>query len=80
MMQDLQCQPAQFNDRIIEEKGNTQRCDYNSKTNANHARRFPGRRNDGEFFRITRYFVPPVPLRKESYEAKEVEEVYSLQR
>ena len=50
-MEDLQCEPEQFNDRIMfmsmyndiawGEQGNTERCEYNSRTIANYARRFP---------------------------------------
>ena len=50
-MKDLQCEPEQFNDRIIfmpmcnditwREKGNTEGCEYNSKTIADYARKFP---------------------------------------
>ena len=50
-MRDLQCEPEHFNDRIIfmpmyndiawQEKGNTERCEYNSQTVANYARKFP---------------------------------------
>ena len=50
-MRDLQCEPEHFTDRIIfmsmyndiawQEKGNTERCDYNSQTVANYARKFP---------------------------------------
>ena len=51
MMKDLQCEPEQFNDRIIfmsmyndfawREEGNTERCEYNAKTITNYVRRFP---------------------------------------
>ena len=51
LMRDLQCEPEHFNDRIIfmsmyndiawREKVNTERCEYNSQTVANYARRFP---------------------------------------
>ena len=50
LMKDVQCEPDQFNDRIIMsmfndiargEKGNTERCEYNSQTVAEYARRFP---------------------------------------
>ena len=51
LMRDLQCEPEHFNDRIIfmsmyndivwQERGNTERCEYNSQTVANDARRFP---------------------------------------
>ena len=50
-MTDRQCEPEQFNDRLIfmsmyndivwEEKGNTEKCEFNSRTVANYARRFP---------------------------------------
>ena len=50
-MEDLRCEPEQFNDRIIlmsmdndivwREKANTERCDQNSLAVANCARRFP---------------------------------------
>ena len=50
-MRDLQCKPEKYTDRIIftsvyndiewREKGNTERCEYNSQTAANYARRFP---------------------------------------
>ena len=50
-MKEQQCEPVQFNDRIIflsmynditrGEKGNTERCEYNSKTLADYARKFP---------------------------------------
>ena len=55
LMKHLQCEPEQFNDRIIfmsmyndivcGEKGNTERCEYNSQTAANYARRFPRARS-----------------------------------
>ena len=51
LMKDLLCEPEHFNNRIIfmsmyndivwEEKGNTERCEYQSQTVANYARRFP---------------------------------------
>ena len=51
LMRDLQCKSEKFTDRIIfmsmyndielREKGNTERCEYNSQTAANYARRFP---------------------------------------
>ena len=51
LMKDLQCELEQFNDRIIfmsmhsdivwGERRNTERCEYNSQTVANYARRFP---------------------------------------
>ena len=51
LMKDLQCEPEQFNDRIIfmsryndivgGEQGNAESCEYNSQTGANYARRFP---------------------------------------
>ena len=55
-MKDLQCEPEQFNDRIIfmsmyndivwGEKGNTEKCECNSLTVAKYARRVPrGRRS-----------------------------------
>ena len=49
LMKDLQCEPEQFNDRIIfmsvynvygDEKGNTEGCEKSSQTVANCARRF----------------------------------------
>ena len=50
-MRDLQCEPEHFNDRISimsvqndiawQEKGNKERCEYNSQTVANYARKFP---------------------------------------
>ena len=50
-MKDLQCEPEQFKDRIIfmsmyndivwGEQGNTEKCENNSVTVANYARRFP---------------------------------------
>ena len=49
LMRDLQCEPEHFTERILFmsmyndiawEKGNTERCDYNSKTIAEYARRF----------------------------------------
>ena len=50
LMKDLQCEPEHFNDRITfmskyndiawAEKGNTQMCEYKSKTIADYARRF----------------------------------------
>ena len=49
--ENLQCEPEQFNDRIIfmsmyndiacQEKGNKERCEYISQTVANYARKFP---------------------------------------
>ena len=51
LMRDLQCEPENFKDRIIfmsmyndttwREKGNTERCEYNSQTVAEYARKFP---------------------------------------
>ena len=51
LMRDLQCEPEHFNDRIMfmsmyndiawQEKGNKDRCEYNSQTVANYARKFP---------------------------------------
>ena len=51
LMRDLQCEPEHSNVRIIfmsmyndivwQEKGNTERCEYNSQTVANYACRFP---------------------------------------
>ena len=51
LMRDLQCEPEHFTDRIIftsmyndiewREKGNTERCEYNSQTVANYARKCP---------------------------------------
>ena len=51
LMRDLQCEPEHFTDRIIVismcndiewvAKGNKERCEYNPKTIANHARKFP---------------------------------------
>ena len=49
-MRDLQCEPEHFKDRIImsmhndigwKAEGNTERCEYNSQTVAEYARRFP---------------------------------------
>ena len=50
-IEDIQCEPQQFNDRIIfmsmyndvvsREKGNTEKCVQNSITIAKYARRFP---------------------------------------
>ena len=54
LMTDLQCEPEHFTGKIIfmsmfhdtewRVKGNTERCEYNSLTLAEHARRFPGGR------------------------------------
>ena len=51
LVKDQHCEPEQFNDRIIfmsmynditwGEKRNTERCEYNSKTIADYARKFP---------------------------------------
>ena len=51
LMRDLQCEPEHFNDRIIfmsmyndtawRARGIKERCEYNSQTVANYARRFP---------------------------------------
>ena len=51
LMRDLQCKPEHFTDRIIfmsmyndiawQEKGNTERCKYDSQSAANYARKFP---------------------------------------
>ena len=51
LMRDLQCEPELFNGRIIlmsmyndiawQEKGNKERCEYNSQTVAKYARKFP---------------------------------------
>ena len=51
LMKDLQCEPEHFNGRIIfmsmytdiawQEKGNKERCEYNSQTVANYACKFP---------------------------------------
>ena len=51
LVKDVQCELEHFNDRIIfmsmyndivwGETGNTERCEYNSQTVANYARRFP---------------------------------------
>ena len=51
LMRDLQCEPEHFTDRIIfmsmyydtewGAKGNTERCEYNSQTVAEYARKFP---------------------------------------
>ena len=51
LMRDLQCEPEHITDRIIfmsmyndttwREKGNTERCEYNSQTVAGYARKFP---------------------------------------
>ena len=51
LMRDLLCEPEHVKDRIIfmsiyndtawREKGNVERCEYNSKTVAEYARRFP---------------------------------------
>ena len=51
LMRDLQCEPEHSNVRIIfmsmyndivwQERGNTERCEYNSQTVANYACRFP---------------------------------------
>ena len=51
LMRDLQCEPEHFQDRIIfmsmyndiarVEKGNTERFEYNSQTDAEKARKFP---------------------------------------
>ena len=50
ILEEIQCEPEQFNDRIIfmsmyndmvwREKGNTEKCEFNSRTVANQARRF----------------------------------------
>ena len=58
-MTELQCKPDQFKDRIIfmsmnkdiawEVRGNAERCEHNSQTVAEHARRFP--RGDWSFSR-----------------------------
>ena len=57
LMRDLQCKPENFNDRIIfmsmnkdiawYARGNRERCEHNSQTVAEHARRFP--RGDWSF-------------------------------
>ena len=59
LMRDLQCEPEHFKDRIIfmsmynyiawREKGNTERCKYNSQTVADYTRKFP--RGHGSFLR-----------------------------
>ena len=51
LMRDLQCEPEPFNDRIIfmsmyndiawQEKGSKERCEYNSQTVWNYARKYP---------------------------------------
>ena len=50
-MKEMQCELEQFNDRIIfmsmyndiawRETGNPEKCEFNSRTVANYARRFP---------------------------------------